>query len=136
DLNRNAADSLNLTGFDVRSIITPGVSGLINSAVMDAARAVGIRYAVTDTSRVGCDNPRPNLGFYNTYAPDILLVPRRPTNLFYNVSTPAQWTSEYNDIYRAYWGRDLTYNEVLDRESDVLLTYLLRGELDPWMFHQ
>jgi hypothetical protein len=34
------------------------------------------------------------------------------------------------------WGRDLTYAEILDKESDTLLQYLLHGELDPWMFHQ
>src|SRR5207249_4205370 len=28
------------------------------------------------------------------------------------------------------------YDEILDKESDVLLQYLLRGEIDPWMFHQ
>jgi hypothetical protein len=57
-------------------------------------------------------------------------------NLYYNVSTPAQWTNEYNSIYRTYWGRDLTYQEILDKETDVLLQYMLRGEIDPWMFHQ
>ena len=44
--------------------------------------------------------------------------------------------AEYNDNYRSYWGRDLNYNEILDAESDVLLQYLLKGENDPWMFHQ
>ena len=57
-------------------------------------------------------------------------------NLFYNVTTPSEWTSEYNFLYRNYWGRDLSYGEILDKESDVLLQYLLRGEVDPWMFHQ
>ena len=49
------------------------------------------------------------------------MIPRRPTNLFYNVSTPDQWVTEYNDIYRSFWGRDLSYAEILDNESDVLL---------------
>jgi hypothetical protein len=64
------------------------------------------------------------------------MIPRRPVNLYYNVTTPAQWTSEYNSFYRSYWGRDLSYSELLDKESDVLLQYMLRGEIDPWMFHQ
>jgi hypothetical protein len=64
------------------------------------------------------------------------MIPRRPVNLYYNVTTPAQWTGEYNSFYHAYWGRDLTYQEILDKESDVLLQYMLRGEIDPWMFHQ
>ena len=44
--------------------------------------------------------------------------------------------AEYNDLYRSFWGRDLTYDEILDNESDVLAQYLLKGENDPWMFHQ
>src|SRR5262249_55005621 len=46
------------------------------------------------------------------------------------------WTSEYNALYHNFWGRDLTYAEILDKESDVLLQYMLRGEVDPWMFHE
>ena len=57
-------------------------------------------------------------------------------NLYYNVSTPDEWMAEYNDLYRSFWGRDLTYDEILGHESDVLAQYLLRGENDPWMFHQ
>ena len=52
------------------------------------------------------------------------------------MSTPAQWVTEYNDIYRSFWGRDLSYAEILDNESNVLLEYLMKGENDPWMFHQ
>ncbi len=29
-----------------------------------------------------------------------------------------------------------TYNEILNKESDILLQYLLKGERYPWMFHQ
>jgi len=82
------------------------------------------------------DNPTPQTGIYNQYQPDILMVPRRPVNLYYNVTTPSQWTGEYNSIYHSYWGRDLSYGEILDKESDVLVQYMLRGEIDPWMFHQ
>ena len=134
--NRQAALSLGLQGFDVRNIVTPGVSGLVNPAAMQAATTIGIRFAVTDSSRPGCDNPSPNKAFYNAISPSLLLLPRRPTNLFYNVSTPAEWLAEYNALYRSYWGHDVTYAELLDKESDVLVVYLLRGEVDPWMFHQ
>jgi hypothetical protein len=68
--------------------------------------------------------------------PNLLMIPRRPVNLFYNVATPADWASEYNCIYHSYFGRDLSYQEILDFVSDQLLPYLLRGENDPWMFHQ
>jgi len=60
------------------------------------------------------------------------MLPRHPTNLFYNVTTPAEWVAEYNCIYQS----SLTYQQILDVESQFLVTYLLKGELDPWMFHQ
>jgi hypothetical protein len=91
---------------------------------------------VSDTSKPGQNNPSPNAGISNALQPGILMIPRRPTNLFYNVSTPTEWVAEYNCLYRSYWGRDLTYEEILDKESDVLVVYLLLGENDPWMFHQ
>jgi hypothetical protein len=68
--------------------------------------------------------------------PGIFEIPRRANNLFYNVASPADWAAEYNCRYRSFWARDLTYPEILDVESQRLLAYLLRGEMDPWMFHQ
>jgi hypothetical protein len=106
-----------------------------------------VRYLVSNTSlycghrnqeranTLGC--PKPNQGIYNDLEPrGILMIPRYPANLFYNVSTPAEWVSEYNFIYRAYWGLDLTYTEILDKESDVWLRYLLNFDMRPVMFHQ
>ena len=102
------------------NLVNPGYTGLTTAAVMQAMFDVGIRYVVGDTSVQGYDNPSPNAGIYNPLQPQILMIPRRPTNLFYNVSTPDQWVAEYNDIYRSFWGRDLSYAEILDHESDVL----------------
>lgn len=134
--NNQTASSMGLQNFDRRAIVTPDISGLYNTNAMRAAYDAGIRFLVTDTSRPGMDNPRPQQGIRNWKEPRILMVPRRPVNLFYNVTTPSQWMGQYNALYRTYWGRDLTYAEILGKESDVLLQYLLRGEVDPWMFHQ
>lgn len=134
--NNKTGSMLVLPGYSVRSLVTPNVSGLYNPNAMRAARDTGVRYVVSDTSRAGEDNPFPNVGIYNALEPSILEIPRRPTNLFYNVATPAEWASEYNFIYHDYWGRDLTPAEILDKTSDMLLMYLLKGENDPWMFHQ
>lgn len=134
--NDQTAAAIGLADFDRRALVTPDVSGLKNPDAMRAAYDAGVRFLVTDTSQPGMDNPTPQAGIYNPYQPQILMVPRRPVNLFYNVTTPTEWTNEYNFIYHSYWGRDLTYDEVLDKESDILLQYLLRGEVDPWMFHQ
>ena len=134
--NNAVAASLGFSDYDRRALVTPDISGLSNPEAMSAAYDAGVRFVVSDTSRPGMDNPTPQTGIPNWQEPRILMIPRRPVNLFYNVSTPAEWTKEYNDIYRTYWGRDLTYAEILDKVSDVVLQYVLRGEVDPWMFHQ
>lgn len=122
--------------YSSQSLVTPEISGLLNPNVMRAAKDVGVRFMVSDTSRAGWNNPRPNIGIYSTLEPSILFIPRRPTNLFFNVSVPSRWVDEYNSLYRAFWGRDLTYAEILDKESQFLLFYMLRGDIDPQMYHQ
>jgi hypothetical protein len=144
ELSKNIqfAAAKGFTDFSPQGFVSPDVSGLRNKAALDAAYDNGIRFMVSDTSTesgkgtgTGLIRP-PNTGVYSDLRPEILFVPRRPTNLFYNVSTPADWSAEYNAIYASFWGRNLTYQEILDKESQSLLTYMLQGELDPHMYHQ
>ncbi|ABG05587.1 conserved hypothetical protein [Rubrobacter xylanophilus DSM 9941] len=125
-----------LSRYSPVNLVTPEYSGLGNPQAMRAARAAGIRYLVGDTSEPGFDNPSPNAGLSHPLEPSIFVVPRYPTNLGFDVSTPREWTSDYNRRYRDFWGRRLSYAEVLDRESDVLLSYMLKGDINPIMFHQ
>lgn len=123
------------------SMIQPEISGLNNPEFLRAANDFGIRYILSDTSQTGWNNPSPNTGFYSTYQPNILIVPRHPTNLYYNVSTPEEWVSEYNHFYAPgglfpTWDHALSYAEILDKESELWLRYLLKYDLDPIMFHQ
>jgi VCBS repeat-containing protein len=134
--NVAVAQQMGFTNFSTKNIITPDISGLSNPNAMQAIHDAGILYMVSDTSQPGQNNPSPNIGIYNQYQPSVLEIPRLPNNLFYNVSNPEQWIEEYNCFYASYWGRNLTYPEVLDKESDVLLHYILEGNMDPWMFHQ
>jgi hypothetical protein len=138
ELARNdaAMAALGFGPHDPRCLVTPEVSGLENPAAMRAIAAAGVRYVVSDSSRPGYDNPSPNLGIASPLAPSVLMIPRRPTSLFYDVSTPAAWVAAYNARYRAHWGRDLGFDDILEQESDTLLGYLLRGDGAPWMFHQ
>ena len=135
-LNDQIATTLGLTNFSVQNMVTPDVSGLTNANFLVAAYDNGIRYLVSDTSLPGYNNPSPNAGIYNTLEPEILMLPRYPNNLFYNVSAPDEWVAEYNCLYSGFWGRNLTYQEILGKESQFLVTYMLKGDLDPWMFHQ
>ncbi|MFN8472651.1 MAG: hypothetical protein U0822_10705 [Anaerolineae bacterium] len=146
-LNDKAATSrLGLTDYFNDSLVQPSVSGLSNPDAFLGLHTFGIKYVVSNTSLPGWNNPSPNAGFYSTYQPGILIIPRHPSNLFYNLATPAQWVSEYNCYYGPagacangkwhYWDHNLSYAEILDKESDILLAYLLKWDLDPLMFHQ
>ncbi|MFN3430867.1 MAG: hypothetical protein ACK46X_13040 [Candidatus Sericytochromatia bacterium] len=123
ELNSNhaVAQQMGLGVYDKKNLVTPEISGLSNPEAMRAMFDFGVRYLVSNTSIPDQDNPRPNVGLYHPLQPSILMIPRHPNNLFYNVSTPDEWTSEYNHIYRSHWGRDLAYTEVLDKESDMLV---------------
>lgn len=134
--NDGAARRMRFYNYSKSYMITPDVSGLTNPLFLQAAYDFGIRYLVSDASYPGQINPSPNAGIVNALLPGIFEVPRYPTNLYYNVSQPSEWVSEYNSIYHNYWGRDLAYSEILDKESQVMLAYMLRGDMDPLMFHQ
>ena len=141
--NNTAATTLGLIKFNSSRLITPDVSGLDNPAFLQAANEQGVRFLVSDTSIKGPtpkrsgDNPSPNAGRYNPSQPAILEVPRHPTNLYFNVTDPPGWLSEDNCLYpTGANGHVADYAALLDRESEVLLGYLLRGDMDPLMFHQ
>lgn len=133
--NNQVAVNFGFTNYFKGNLVQPEVSGLTNATALQAMADFGIKYVVADTSKPGQSAPA-NLGIYNALQPGILEIPRFPTNLYYNVSTPTEWVTEYNAIYRSYWGRDLAYAEILDKESDMMLGYLLKGEMNPLMFHQ
>jgi hypothetical protein len=145
--NDTLANQRRLPNYFKDSMVQPDISGL-NTAVsglndnlaQQTAYNWGIRNWIDDTSRVGWNNPSPNVGFWAPAAPGLLIIPRHPTNIFYNVSTPAQVADEYNFYYApggawAFWPSPRTYAQVIDTESDNLLAYMLQGDNDPWMFH-
>lgn len=144
--NDDFARQSNFSAYTKDAMVQPDISGLSNTEFQRAAYEFGIRYLIADTSRSGWNNPSPNAGFYSATQPGLLIIPRHATNLFYNVRTPDEWVSEYNCYYgpqatcdegkRRYWDHDLTYAEILDKESDKWLQYLLKWDINPMMFHQ
>jgi hypothetical protein len=109
------------------------MTGLANAEVMRAAYDVGIRQVISDAS-VRCeDNPSPNAGYYNALVPTLLQIPRRASDLYFNVSQPAEWIAEYQALRSV---GPISYDQLVDIESTEQLRYLMRGETDPWMFHQ
>jgi hypothetical protein len=126
------ADSSMHLRFDAAGFVAPNISGFVNPEVMQAAVDAGIRYAVTDSSKPGCDNPTPNLAFYNRLQPSMLLIPRRPGGMPFHVSTPTEWIAYYNAVE----GGTFTYAEIIEDKADMLFRYMMKGEADPWMYHQ
>jgi len=136
ELNRDVADRLHLTTLSDEALVTPNMSGLYNTEFMRAASHLGTKYVLGVATRPWEANPAPNVGIFNWIQPDILIIPAHPTNLYHNVSTPEEWVSEYNYYYLNYWLRNLHYSEILDYESEVILRYLLRYDIDPILFYQ
>jgi len=62
----------------------------------------------------------------------LLTIPRRATDLYFNVSQPAEWVAEYGALQSGTF----SYEQIIADESESLVRHLLRGENDPWMFHQ
>ena len=141
--NCSLAKSLQLHGFNCNELVTPDMSGLGNANAILGMLDAGVRFVVSDTSitdvlRPGNPgtNPSFNVGRFNPLNARLYQVPRHPTNIFYDVSTPGTETDEYNQIYRSYYGYDLSYEQILDKDSEFGLYYLLQGDIDPLMFHQ
>jgi hypothetical protein len=131
--------------FDPTGFVQPDISGLTNTNFLQAAYDNGVRYLITDTSQAAWNNPSPNAGFKLGPGGAILAIPRHPTNLFYSLRTPDEWVDEYNWFYWKgspstsqwkFWDTPQTYAQIVDHESDNLLSYLLRWDIDPLMFHQ
>lgn len=166
--NQQAAAALGLGCYSNQKFVQPDISGIgcspnsgstttPNLNFLQAAYNLGVRYLISDTSIAACNNPSPNAGFYidvNTGAesstppggdPYLFIVPRHPSNLFYNLENPDQWVNEYNWYYCTcspsssqwkFWPTNQTFDQIVDHESDNLLGYLLTWDIDPLMFHQ
>ncbi len=125
--------SLGLMPYATINAVTPNVSGLGSADAMRAIHDSGIQQIVSDTSVAGQNNPSPNAGIWNALQPSVLEIPRKPCDLFFNVSQPAEWITEYEAL-RAISAIDYpTLNGIV---SEDFFHYMLNGSNDPWMFHQ
>ena len=124
---------LGLTPYATINAVTPNISGLASADAMRALHDSGIQQIVSDTSQPGENNPSPNAGIWNALQPSILEIPRKPVDLYFNVSQPAEWVPEY-EVLRPIAAID--YPTLKGIESDDLVKYMLNGSNDPWMFHQ
>lgn len=140
--NNNAvAAQLGLVGYSPQEMLTPAYSGLTNPAALQAIFDAGVRDVATDVYRPGYANPTPDAGFwivgsYSGSSYKLLGVPRRMTNLYYDVSTPDQWLAQDHCQWPAgQFGYAAGYSDLLARESSVVLKYMLWGDVDALGFH-
>ena len=150
---------LNLTNFNPGNIVTPGVTGLNDPNVPGYLFNDGIRFAVSDTSVAATTNPpnnngpnpSPNVGIVNSYANGIYEVPRYPNDVFYNTANWADDGAEFVCIYSNYVPpgspagtvpvavppyNTFTPAQILDFTSSSFVVNMLKGDMDPEMFHQ
>jgi len=77
----------------------------------------------------------------------IKLVPRWPTNVFFNVTTPTENTSEFNYLYgpngivrdgngNAFFQTNQSWQQVLDFEASIALRHILSFSPYPHFVHQ
>ncbi|MBL8290508.1 MAG: hypothetical protein JNN08_01655 [Bryobacterales bacterium] len=148
--NKKVSQALGLK-LDAASMVTPNISGLANPAFLAAAKESGIKYLVSDTSRNDYLPQIPNEGVRSPFESSILYIPRRATSLFYNTtsgrtgvagSLPDEYNLFYgpNGIFKLnglpWFNTTQTYDQIIDRESEFLLNYMLRYEVYPTMYHQ
>jgi hypothetical protein len=139
--NTSVSAQLGLRPYTTANLVTPALTGLSNPAVLQAAYDTGVHEVVTSPVSKSWTDPSPNAGVSlqggfggSTYA--IVGIPRRDTNLFWDVSTPEQWVAQDHCLYPAgQYGYAATYDDILNRESSVMLTYLLSGDVNPLGFH-
>ena len=139
--NNARALVLGLTTNDPAGMVTPGITGLNDATYVNEAVSHGIKYVVTDTSVLNTanngPNPSPNVGIVNTINSGLYMVPRHANNLFFNVADPDGWTAEYQCIYAGQvpYGT-YTYQQIKDYISQSFIVDMLKGDMDPQMFHQ
>ena len=115
-----------------------------NPNFLNAAQDLGVRYIASDSSRPNQDKEQRVPGF------NLILLPRYPTNVYVNATTPEQNVDEYNWIYHDRYvaqGQDpcsipaaicttKTYDQLLAWEADTTVGHMLSGKAWPHYFHQ
>ena len=124
-----------------------------NPALILAAQQYGVQFLGANTSAptlppvctstpedCNQNNPSPNTGVWldaaTLPANNIMLVPRFPVNIFYNVRTPALLEDEYNHIYLSFWNVNKTFAEIMELEANTAIDHILTGSYNPHYFHQ
>ncbi|MGW4468253.1 Agd3-related carbohydrate deacetylase [Nonomuraea sp. NPDC004354] len=112
-----------------------------NPALLQAAKAAGVKYLHGNMSFASHRPACFNCGIRHPLEPSLLVVPDWPTNVAYHVTTPAEQTVFYNSYYGPngrfpYWPTNQTYTQIVGHESDVALQHVMSGSVYTHTFHQ
>ena len=125
-------------------------AGGANPLLLQAAATAGVVYLAADSSQQHQDVEQYIAQYEDGSGTDRLMLPRWPTNIFYNVTNPAQLEDEYNYLYNARFvnaGQNpceipgarcvpQSYPEILAAEADIALRHMLTFTRWPHFFHQ
>lgn len=116
--------------------------GESNPYLLSALVASGHRYLASNMSTHSHEPDCWACGMVHPLNAGVFLVPRWPTNLFASVTTPASVVQAYNMIYGPGGSNPieeieapLTYEQILDIDTDIALVHLLSGSPYPHYFH-
>ncbi|MEZ4606772.1 MAG: Ig domain-containing protein [Deinococcales bacterium] len=118
-----------------------------NANMLKAAKDLGIKYLAANRGWLSHTAECDTCGIVHPLEPSIMLIPRWPTNVFYNVTNPSEALSEFNHFYgpngiirdgngNVFFNHELNYEEYLDFESNMALYHVLTFSPYPHFFHQ
>ena len=136
--------------FDVQADDTEFDAGGANPLFLEAAAKAGVYYLASDSSQRAQNVELYIAQYEDGSQTDHLLLPRWPTDIFYNVTNPAQLEDEYNYLYNGRFveaGQDpcevprlvcspRNYAEILVAEADLAVRHMLTLKKWPHFFHQ
>lgn len=150
--DRNCTDypELHPEMFNVQDDDIPFDQGGASPLFLQAAASAGVNYLASDSSQQAQNIEQFITQYDDGSSSNRLMLPRWPTNVFYNVINPDQLVDEYNYIFHDRFvnaGQDpcaipgaicatRTYEEILTAEADSAVRHMLTFNKWPHYFHQ
>lgn len=115
-----------------------------NQTFLQAAEDTGVKYLSSDSSQVNQDKEQRIPGY------SLTMLPRYPTNIYFNTVTPEELTDEFNHVHHyRYINQGLnpcdvagavcqpfTYEQIIDYEADVTFRHMMTYRMWSHYFHQ
>jgi hypothetical protein len=114
--------------------------GASNQDLLRAAKDLGVKYLHGNMSFPSHQPSCFNCAITHPLEPALSIVPDWPTNIAYHATTADQETLFYNSFYGPngkfpYWPTNLTYEQLMDYETDQALGRLASGSVYTNTFH-